>query len=74
MVGSERVGRTRKLNLEEKAALAARAYIRHKHTQYEDKLVNPELILDPESYLYHEIKSEAEDEVDEFLEKHRNRQ
>jgi hypothetical protein len=71
VVGSERVGRTKKLTLEDKAALAARAYIRHNHTKYDHKLASPELILDPCSYLYHEIRSEAEEEVDEFLDKHR---
>jgi len=71
VVGSERVGRTKKLTLEEKAALAARAYIRHNHTKYDDNLVNPEIILDPHGYLYHEIKSQAEEDVDEFLDRHR---
>jgi len=71
VVGSERVGRTKKLMLEDKAALAVRAYIRHNHTKYDDKLASSELILDPHSCLYREIKSEAEEEVDEFLDKHR---
>jgi len=71
VVGSERVGRTKKLTLEDKAALAVRAYIRHNYTKYDDNLAGPELILDPHSYLYHEIRSEAEEEVDEFLDKHR---
>ncbi len=71
VVGSERVGRTKKLTLEDKAALAVRAYIRHNHTKYDDNLASPELVLDPNSYLYHEIRSEAEEEVDEFLDKHR---
>ena len=71
VVGSERVGRTKKLTLEDKAALATRAYIRHNHTRYDDKLAGPELILGPHSYLHHEIRTEAEEEVDEFLDKHR---
>jgi len=71
VVGSERVGRTKKLTLEDRAALAVRAYIRHIHTKYDDHLANPELILDPHSYLYHEIMSKAEEEVDEFIDKHR---
>jgi hypothetical protein len=70
-VGSERVGRTRKLTLAEKAALAARAYIRHNHTKYEDNLANPELILDPDSYSYDELRFEAAEEVDQFLARHR---
>jgi len=37
-VGSGRVGRTRLLTVEERAALAARAYIRHRLTDYEAAL------------------------------------
>jgi hypothetical protein len=70
-VGSERVGRTRKLTQAEKAALAARAYIRHNHTKYEDNLSRPELILEPHGDSYHEMRSEAEEEVDQFLDGHR---
>ncbi|MEW5935150.1 MAG: DUF2293 domain-containing protein [Bacillota bacterium] len=38
VVGSGRVGRTRKLTLEEKTALAARAWIRHRYTRYYEML------------------------------------
>jgi hypothetical protein len=38
VVGSGRVGRTRQLTLEERAALSARAYIRHSFTSYHDDL------------------------------------
>ncbi|HZD23274.1 MAG TPA: DUF2293 domain-containing protein [Acidimicrobiia bacterium] len=38
VVGSGRVGRTRTLSLDERAALAARALIRHRCTSYEDDL------------------------------------
>ena len=38
-VGSGRVGRTRKLSVDERAALAARALIRHKYTGYEERLL-----------------------------------
>jgi len=60
------VGRTRKLTLEEKAVLAARAYIRHRYTQYEEMLAQPFAEV-----LYWDIKAAAQDEVDEFLERHR---
>lgn len=70
-VGSERVGRTSKLSLEEKAILAARAYIRHHYTKYEDQLLNFEVLLQPGDYLYREIRSEAEDAVDSFLTRYR---
>jgi hypothetical protein len=73
VVGSERVGRTKKLTLEEKAALAARAYIRHHHTGYEDRLIHFELINSQDKDLYQEIKNKAQDEVDEFLSKHRKK-
>lgn len=72
-VGSERVGRTRKLPLEEKAMLAVRAYIRHNYTKYEDRLLDFEFPLEPGDYLYREIKSEADDAVDKFLNSHRKR-
>ena len=38
VVGSGRVGRTKTLSLDERAALAARAYIRHHYTDYERRL------------------------------------
>ena len=70
-VGSERVGRTSKLSLKEKAMLAARAYIRHNYTKYEDRLLDFEFPLERDDYLYREIKSEAEEAVDKFLDRHR---
>ncbi|MGH9064996.1 MAG: DUF2293 domain-containing protein [Acidimicrobiales bacterium] len=48
-VGSGRVGRTRTLSVHERAALAARAPIRHRCTYYEDRLANG--VWDDE-YLY----------------------
>ena len=73
VVGSGRVGRTRLLSLEERAVLAARALIRHRHTSYEYDLVD-EAIDDPwdEEYTYREIKAEAQLGVDQLLETHRN--
>ncbi|MEW5933887.1 MAG: DUF2293 domain-containing protein, partial [Bacillota bacterium] len=65
-VGTGRVGRTRQLALEEKAALAARAYIRHRYTRYEEILAQPFA-----EEFYRGIKAAAQDEVDEFLERHR---
>ena len=38
VVGSGRVGRTRKLTLDDRAALSVRAYIRHRFTNYHDDL------------------------------------
>jgi len=67
VVGSGRVGRTRSLSLEQKAALAARAYIRHNYTDYED-LLSTEV----GDWLYDEIKAGAQEDVDDFLAKHRN--
>ncbi|MBI4331677.1 MAG: DUF2293 domain-containing protein [Chloroflexi bacterium] len=70
VVGSGRVGRAAKLTLEDKAALAARAYIRHHYTKYEDRL-DAHFSLDRDHYLYREIKSGANDAVDQFLHCHR---
>ncbi|MGD9792291.1 MAG: DUF2293 domain-containing protein [Acidimicrobiia bacterium] len=72
VVGSGRVGRARTIPIEERAALAARAYIRHHHTGYEDALAR----LDPfetqvDITTYREIKASAHQSVDEFLEAHR---
>lgn len=71
-VSSGRVGRTAKLSLEEKAALAARAYIRHHHTKYEERLLEAG-IFEPhaDDYVYREVRQQAQEEVDEFLERHR---
>jgi hypothetical protein len=72
VVGSGRVGRTRTLSLDERAALAARALIRHRYTRYEDDLVDA-AIEDPwdEDFWYREIKAEAQRAVDDFLDEHR---
>ena len=74
VVGSGRVGRTQTLSLEEKAELAARAYIRHRHTKFEDRLIGHEAFLEPEDFAYREAKAEAHEEVDEFLRRHRRQQ
>jgi hypothetical protein len=68
------VGQTTKLPLEERAALAGRAYIRHRFTDYEDELVE----VDPfetalDDVEYRDIKSRAHETVDEFLTAHRQR-
>ncbi|MEW6048703.1 MAG: DUF2293 domain-containing protein [Bacillota bacterium] len=67
-VGSGRVGRTRKLSLQDKAELAARAYIRHAYTSYERKL---DRLPYADSELYRYVKAEAQAEVDAFIERHR---
>ena len=72
VVGSGRVGRTRLLPLEERAALAARATIRHRFTGYDDRLAE----LDPfgaetGDFEYRTIKHAAHDAVDDFLDAHR---
>jgi hypothetical protein len=70
VVGSGRVGRTRILALEERAALAAQAQIRHAHTDYENRL--DELsVLGEDDELYRDIKSRAHDAVDAFIHAHR---
>lgn len=70
VVGSGRVGRTRTLSLDQRAALAARAYIRHHLTGYHDALLATEDSWDDE-YLYRQIKADAQHDVDKFLAKHR---
>jgi hypothetical protein len=72
IVGSGRVGRTRKLPLEDRAVLAARAWIRHRFTDYEDRLnslYGDDLLLDEIDY--RGIKHDAHSAVDTFLAEHR---
>lgn len=76
VVGSGRVGRTSTLSLEEKAALAARAHIRHHHTDYEDQLIEHEATtgfatLDTETY--RALRTVARRVVDAFIDEHRDR-
>jgi hypothetical protein len=72
VVGSGRVGRTRVLTLQERAALAARAEIRHAHTDYHQQLaeLNP---FDDDDDFYRAIKAEVHEAVDVFLDEHRQR-
>jgi hypothetical protein len=70
VVGSGRVGRTRLLSLQERAALAARAHIRHHHTDYHHDLDRIPLVLDDDE-LYREARGSAHLAVDEFLRRHR---
>lgn len=76
-VGSGRVGRTRKLSIAERAELAARAYIRHRHTDYEARLEKMsegqgfDINHDPDDPLYREVKAKARRDVEDFLERHR---
>lgn len=67
-VGSGRVGRTRRLTLEERAALAARALIRHKYTEYEERL---DAEVWDDDFLYRVVKADAHREVDRYIDEHR---
>ena len=74
VVGSGRVGRTRTLTIEERAALAARAYIRHRHTTYEQRLEDLSVDLGVrDDAIYRQIKRDAQSDVDDFLAAHRRR-
>ena len=70
-VGSGRVGRKKKISMEDRAILAVRAYIRHKHTTYEKKLAKKS-VYDPDGTIHAMLKGEANEDVDEFIAKHRN--
>jgi hypothetical protein len=70
VVGSGRVGRTRLLSLPDRAALAARAQIRHAYTDYEQQL-DEHLLAGVDDELYRAIKVEAQAAVDGFLQAHR---
>ena len=66
---SGRVGRTSLIDLQEKAALAVRAHIRHRYTDYEDNL--PSFYDYCNDELYREVRADAHLQVTRFLEKHR---
>ena len=76
IVGSGRVGRTKTLGVDERAVLAARAYIRHHHTDYHDRLDNTNVGLgdDTDDDDYRKIKRAAHDQVEAFLDAHRHHQ
>ena len=69
-VGSGRVGRTKQISMEDRAILAVRAHIRHTHTTYEKKLAKNS--DDPDGMVHATLKKEANENVDEFIAKHRN--
>ena len=73
VVGSGRVGRTRTLSVDERAALAARAYIRHHYTNYEARLDEASRLVgdDIDGGEYREIKRVAHDSVEASLRAHR---
>jgi hypothetical protein len=74
VVGSGRVGRTKTLSIEDRAVLAARAYIRHHHTDYHHRLDNANVGLGDDiddDDDYREMKRAAHDEVEAFLDAHR---
>jgi hypothetical protein len=72
VVGSGRVGRTRTLPLQERAQLAARAFIRHRFTDYEDRLGDIDMLFDEiDAVDYREVKDIAQARVDQFLADHR---
>jgi hypothetical protein len=72
VVGSGRVGRTRTIALEERARLAARAYIRHRYTDYEERLGDLDAFLAAiDDADYREVKHDAHARVDQFLVDHR---
>lgn len=69
-VGSGRVGRTRLLPVAERAVLAARAEIRHSHTDYHHRL-DDNAVHGIDDDLYRQIKAKAHRDVDAFLAGHR---
>jgi len=70
VVGSGRVGRTRVLALDARAELAARAQIRHQHTDYDVRLDELWLLGEADVF-YRDVKAEAQELVDEFIRRHR---
>jgi len=74
VLGSGRAGRVRTLPLEERAELAARAFIRHRHTDYDDRLAELDpLAVEMDGAEYRRVKRNAHRAVEAFLESHRRR-
>ncbi len=72
VVGSGRVGRTRTISLQDRAALAARASVRHQHTRYEDELDRLAFLEGWDAdYLYRDVNAAAHAAVDKFIDAHR---
>ena len=70
-VGSARVGGGSMLSLQNRAAVAARAQIRHAHTDYEHSCAG--LARDGhDDGLFQQIVADAQDAVDAFLKAHRD--
>lgn len=69
---SGRVGRTSRLELQEKAELAVRAHIRHRFTSYDINLPPIDDGFAHEEYRDARVKAHAD--VDEFLAEHRERE
>lgn len=67
---SKRVGRTAMRAFDQKVELAVRAHIRHNYTDYDKRLPDPSICPDE---VYRQIKAAAQEDVDEFLDKHRKR-
>ena len=65
-VGSERVGRTKMLELDKKVELAVTAHARHNYTDYEEHL---EDVSDTDEYI--DLRREIREEVDAVLDKWR---
>ena len=70
-IGTGRVGRTKKIDKEERAILAVRAYIRHNYTDYDEKLAESGIFGKGDREIYGMIKGESLEQVDEFIMKHR---
>jgi uncharacterized protein DUF2293 len=61
------------LPVDERAALAARAWIRHRFTDYDDDLAAArDAFGEVDDFLYHDLKRRASEAVDAFLAKHRS--
>lgn len=73
-VANRMVGRARMLPVDERAALAARSFIRHRHTDYDERLLDLDpLVIEADGADYRRVLRTAHRLVDEFLEEHRHR-
>jgi hypothetical protein len=66
------VGHDCTCSLNEMAVLATRAYIRHRYTDYDRRKKVVSKISNHRKYWYPPLRSTAERQVDEFIDRHRN--
>jgi len=73
-LGGGRVGRAGSLPVDQRAELAARAFVRHRYTDYDERLLGVDpLAIEMDGVEYRRVKRDAHRAVEAFLAAHRRR-